>query len=85
MKKAIKREIEVAFSKHSQAIWIRVLKWIAIVVLIYFYWEEPYFWYSLIVVFVLSISLHLFIRYKTKGWTRSYGAWKHESEREGKK
>ncbi len=81
MNKTIKREIEVAFSKYSQANWIRVLKYIVLVVLIFFFWKQAAFWYGLIVVFALSLSLHLFYRYKTKAWTISYGGWKHESER----
>ena len=81
MKKAIHREIEVAFSKHSQANWIRVLKYIVLTVLIFFFWKQAAFLYGLIVVFLLSLALHLFYRYKTKAWTKSYGGWKHESER----
>jgi hypothetical protein len=34
----IRREFEVAFSKHSQPPWFRILKYVAITILAYFLW-----------------------------------------------
>ena len=42
--KTIKRELEVAFSKHSQPIWFRILKYIVLTCFVYFYWSSPSFW-----------------------------------------
>ena len=41
--KTIKREIEVAFSKRSQPVWFRVLKYIALTFIVYFFGEANYF------------------------------------------
>ncbi len=37
-KEIIKREIEVAFSKDAQPVWFRVLKYIVLACLLYFFW-----------------------------------------------
>lgn len=74
----IKREIEVAFSKHSQPVWFRVLKYILLGCSLYFFWESELFWIILLVLFVFAMFLHFWYRYKTQGWTKSYGLWKHD-------
>jgi len=76
--KTIKREIEVAFSKHSQPVWFRVLKYILLACILYFFWGSKWLWIILSVMFVFSISLHLWYRFKTRGWTKSYGLWKYD-------
>lgn len=73
----IKREIEVAFSKHSQPVWFRIVKYIVLTVLIYFLWGTDTLWTVLLVLLILSLCLHFWYRYKTKGWTQSYGMWKY--------
>jgi hypothetical protein len=83
--KAIKREIEVAFSKHSQPLWFRLLKYILLGCLLYFLWGSELLWIILLLMFVLAMMLHLWYRYKTRGWTRSYGLWKHENDRADQK
>ena len=75
--KTIKREIEVAFSKHSQPVWFRVLKYIALGCMIYLFGGSKLFWIILSVLVVISLILHFWYRYKTNGWTKSYGMWKH--------
>lgn len=77
MNKTIAREIEVALSKHSQPVWFRVVKYILIVAALYFLWNNPWLWIIFSVLFVFSLALHLWYRYKTKGWTQSYGMWKY--------
>jgi hypothetical protein len=31
--------------------------------------------------FAFAMLLHFWYRYKTNGWTKSYGLWKHEKDR----
>ena len=80
-KTIIKRELEVAFSKHSQPIGFRIVKYIVLAALIWFLWGTSLLWIILASVFVLGLSLHFWYRHKTKGWTQSYGMWKHERDR----
>ncbi|MEJ0101576.1 MAG: hypothetical protein WDO19_03000 [Bacteroidota bacterium] len=79
--KTIQREIEVAFSKQAQPLWFRVVKWIVTAGIIYFFWNSKWLWVILIILFVLSLSIHFWFRYKTNGWTKSYSKWKHETDR----
>ena len=79
--KTIKRELEVAFSKHSQPIWFRVLKYILLGVILFFFWGTKLLWIILLIMFVFAMLLHFWYRYKTQGWTKSYGLWKHEKDR----
>ena len=69
--KTIKRELEVAFSKHSQPIGFRIIKYMVLTALIWFLWGTNLLWIILGVVFVVGLSLHFWYRYKTKGWTRA--------------
>jgi len=78
LNKTIQREIEVAFSKHSQPVWFRVLKYLVLGCIIYFFWGTRLLWIILLPLFVLALLLHFWYRYKTQGWTKSYGMWKHE-------
>ena len=47
--KTIKRELEVAFSKHSQPIWFRVLKYILLGVILFFFWGTELLWIILLI------------------------------------
>jgi len=78
--KSIKRELEVAFSKQSQPVWFRIAKYILLSFIIYFFWGTQLLWIILLVLFAFAMVLHFWYRYKTKGWTKSYGMWKHENE-----
>ncbi len=78
MKKILQREVEVAFSRHAQPVRFRVVKYIVLVSAIYLWWNSRYLWWRLAFLFVGGVILHLFYRYKTKGWTRSYGAWNYQ-------
>ncbi len=75
--KTIKREIEVAFSKHAQPIWFRVVKYTLLGVVLYCFWGSQLLWVILLTLFVDALLLHFWYRYKTQGWTKSYGFWKH--------
>jgi len=79
--KTIKREIEVAFSKHSQPIWFRILKYILLGFVLYFFWDSKLLWIILFVLFAFAMLLHFWYRYKTNGWTRSYGLWKYDKNK----
>ncbi|MEK6844428.1 MAG: hypothetical protein AABX83_03310 [Nanoarchaeota archaeon] len=76
IKQKIKREFEVAFSLKSQPSWFRILKYAVLILIIYFFWGTKTLWIILGILFIFAISLHLWYRYKTKGWKKSYGLWK---------
>lgn len=77
-KQTIKRELEVAFSKHSQPIWFRILKYILLSFVLYFSWGSKLLWIILLILFVFAMLLHFWYRYKTQGWTKNYGLWKND-------
>lgn len=79
--KTIRRELEVAFSKHSQPVWFRITKYVLLTCVLYFFWDSPYLWPGLFVMLVLALLLHFWYRYKTKGWTQTYGMWKYEKSK----
>lgn len=70
-----KRELEVAFSKNAQPVWFRILKYLVLITLIFFFVKVLLFWVMLFIVFVLALSLHFWYRRKTNAWTKSYGGW----------
>jgi hypothetical protein len=78
MKKALQREIEVAFSKHAQPVWFRIAKWIVFLSVLYLLWGTKYIWWVIAGLVLVALSVHFFYRYKTKGWTKSYGLWNYE-------
>ena len=84
LNKVIKKELEVAFSKHSQPIWFRLLKYILLGGVLFLFWGSPLLWIVLISLFVIAMLLHFWYRYKTKVWTKSYGMWKHEKVNKSK-
>jgi hypothetical protein len=62
----------VAFHKSAQPLWVRIGKYILIVLFVIFFRETPYFWWVVISVLIFACCLHGFYRYKTKGWTQSH-------------
>lgn len=81
LSKTIKRELEVAFSKHAQPVWFRVLKYLLLAGLFYFCWGRTILGVILLVLIVLSLFIHFWYRYKTNGWTRSYGLWDYDKNK----
>jgi hypothetical protein len=81
MNKAVRREMEVAFSKEAQPIWFRILKYIVLATIIYFLWGSKWLWPVLGILTALAISLHFWYRHKTKGWKQDYGMWKVEKRK----
>jgi len=78
MNPILQREIEVAFSKHTQPVWFRAAKWIVILGGMYFLRETGYMYWFLGIIFINGIAVHLLWRYKTEGWTRSWYGWNYE-------
>jgi hypothetical protein len=79
--KTIKRELEVAFSKHAQPVWFRIAQYVLLALSLYFFWESGKFWIILLVLLAAAMMLHFWYRYKTQGWTRSYGLWDYEKNK----
>lgn len=77
-KETILREFKVAFSLGTQPLSFRIAKWIVIITLLYFLNDYVAWWIMLCVMGFLGLCLHLYIRHKTNGWTKSYGMWKYE-------
>ena len=77
-KKLVKRELAVAFSKQGQPVLFRIIKYVVLITLVCFFWRSPLFWIILGIVFLLSLLLHFWYRYKTKGWTKSFGGWDYD-------
>ncbi|TGM95213.1 hypothetical protein [Leptospira yasudae] len=76
--KVVKREFEVAFSKHGQPFWFRIVKYCVMLILLYLIRDSEYLRLVLLSAFVISLTVHFWFRYKTKGWTQSYGPWKYD-------
>jgi len=80
-KKTLHREFEVAFSKHSQPVWFRILKYIILGTVIYFFWRSKWLWIILAILSFIALTVHFWVRYKTNGWTKSYGLWDYEKNK----
>ena len=80
-KHALKRELEVAFSKHAQPVWVRIVKYIVIVALICFLWGSRWLWITFLILLIPALTLHFWYRYKTLGWTKSFGGWDYEKNK----
>jgi len=78
--KILHRELEVAFSRRSQSDGFRILKYFLLAFVIYHYWGSGWLWIILSVLSIFSVIVHFWFRYKTKGWTQSYGLWKYDTD-----
>jgi len=72
----LKREIRVAFSRKVQPLWFRIVKWVVFIGILVAVKNTKAFWYVLIGLPLLGVTVHLFYRWKTKGWTQPWGGWK---------
>lgn len=81
LKYALKRELEVAFSKHAQPVWFRIVKYLVIATMIYLLWGSPWLWIIFLILLAPSLGLHLWYRHKTQRWTKSYGGWNYEKNK----
>jgi hypothetical protein len=75
MQNTIKRELRVAFSSSAQTPLFRVMKWIAIIAGTALVFRTNFFWYWVIGLPFLSITIHFMYRWKTHAWTRPWGGW----------
>lgn len=71
----VKREVRVALSKKAQPVWFRLLKWVVILIVCALFYRHPYFWWGILAALIVSLALHGFWRWKTKGWTQPWGGW----------
>ncbi|HWA35088.1 MAG TPA: hypothetical protein VG737_13195 [Cyclobacteriaceae bacterium] len=78
LSKVVRRELEVAFSRKSQPLWLRIMKYLVLGLGVYFFWGHEYFWQGLAAMIVLALAVHFWVRHKTAGWTKSYGLWKYD-------
>lgn len=83
MNKIIKRELEVAFSRQSQPIWFKVVKYFLLGAVIYLFWGSWWLGPMIGALIALALVLHFWVRYKTKGWTQSYGLWDYNKNKPG--
>lgn len=79
--KTIKRELEVAFAKHSQPLGFRLGKYIVILGLLYLLWGSKWLWIVFAFLSISSLAVHFWYRYKTERWTKSYGKWDYEQNK----
>ena len=73
MRNVMRRELRVAFSRKAQPIWFRILKWTVAIGISWLLWRTPYFWHWVLGALGLGLTVHLFWRWQTRGWTRPWG------------
>jgi hypothetical protein len=71
----LRRERRVACSLRAQPLWFRITKWTVFLTLAALFWRQPLFWRCVLAAAALALCLHLFYRWKTRGWTRPWGGW----------
>ena len=71
----IRRELRVAFSIKAQPVWFRVIKWTVFLMVFGSLWRtrRAWFWRLLPSAAIVGVVIHLIWRWKTDGWTRSWG------------
>lgn len=72
----IRRELEIVFAKDAQPVWFRIAKYLLLALLIYLFWGSKIIWIIILTIVTFSLMVHFWFRYKTNGWTTSYGPWK---------
>jgi hypothetical protein len=75
MNVTIRREFRVAFSRHAQLVWLRIVKWTCILTGVSLFHDRRWFWWIVAGLAVFAMALHLVYRWKTKVWTRAWGGW----------
>lgn len=85
-----KRELGVAFSRHTQPAWFRITKWIVFLGgarwLYRRHAQHPdVFWRWVTGVPLAGLLLHSVYRYKTRGWTQPWGGWNDVAAADGKR
>ena len=72
---ALRREFRVAFSRHAQPVWFRIVKWTCILIGVALFYDRAWFWWALAGLAIAGCFMHLIYRSKTKVWTRAWGGW----------
>ncbi|ACT93574.1 hypothetical protein [Dyadobacter fermentans] len=72
-KSILRKELRVMFHKDSQKPGVRIVKYLSLSILILVFWRSWLFWWIMAGLALSAVLLHSFYRYKTRGWTRSYG------------
>ena len=72
---ALRRELRVAFSRHAQPVWFRVIKWMLIITGIVLFHDRGWFWWTMASLAVAGTLVHFLYRWKTEVWTRAWGGW----------
>lgn len=80
-KRTLLREFEVAFSRKAQPLWFRLIKYVILGGLFICFWKSQLFLKIIAIIFILSLTVHFWVRYKTKSWTQSYGLWNYEENK----
>jgi hypothetical protein len=71
----VRREMRVAFSRHAQPAWFRVVKWACILAGGAMFYDRRWFWCAMAGLAIAGTATHFFYRWKTKTWTRAWGGW----------
>jgi hypothetical protein len=71
----LRRELRVAFSRHAQPVWLRVIKWIVFIGVTIALRASPYLWAWVFGLPLVGVVVHMVFRWKTKGWRRAWGGW----------
>ena len=71
----VRRELHVAFSRHAQPAWFRIVKWACILAGGAMFYDRRWFWWTLVSLAAAGTTVHFFYRWKTKTWTRAWGGW----------
>jgi hypothetical protein len=80
LKETVSRELEVMFSKETQPIWFRITKWMLYAGMAYLLRGKRWFWVWVLGIPILGLGMHLFYRWKTHGWTESWGGYEPDEE-----
>jgi len=72
---AVTRELRVASSRKVQPLWVRVIKWSIFEGVAMALFRTKWFWGWVAGLPFFGLALHFFYRWKTGGWTRSWGGW----------
>jgi polyferredoxin len=75
MLRSIRRELQIAFSKRTQPIWVRATKWAIFLGVAVVLYGSDFFVFWVVGLPFLGVLTHFLYRWKTHGWTRPWGGW----------
>jgi hypothetical protein len=71
----IRGELRVAFSPRAHPVWLRIIKWTAILVGAALFHRTPWFWGCLAGLALARTFMHFIYRWKTRVCSRPWGGW----------